>query len=351
MKEKNSHEHLALYRKYRPADFKDVLGQEHIIDVLMGSIKNEAISHAYLFCGTRGTGKTSVARIFAREVGCSANDLYEIDAASNTGVDDIRTLTESVNTLPFDSKYKIYILDEVHMLSKSAFNALLKTLEEPPKHVIFILATTEPEKLPETVVSRCQMFVFKKPTQKILKDLIMKVAKKEGCLIESSSAELISLLADGSYRDAYGILQKILSFSPDKKISVEEIERVTGAPRSGVVNKLITAIQDCDVAGGLGAVKEVSGANVDAKVFFKLLLQKIRYILLLRNAPDMAKEISEDVSEADFAFLKEFAQKNDLRITSAVLLELLSAYDFVGRSYIAELPLELAIIKLCQKDA
>ena len=157
----------ALYRKYRPQTFKEVLGQDHIVKVLQSSIELDKIAHAYIFSGSRGTGKTSVARIFAKELGTSANDITEIDAASNTGVDDIRALNESVNTIPFESKYKIYILDEAHMLSKSAWNALLKTLEEPPKHVIFILATTEFEKIPETVVSRCQTFSFRKPAQKV----------------------------------------------------------------------------------------------------------------------------------------------------------------------------------------
>ena len=218
---------IALYRKYRPQNFKDVLGQENIVKVLEGSIALGNISHSYLFAGSRGTGKTSVARIFAKAIGCSDNDLYEIDAASNRGIDDIRELREAVNTLPFESPYKVYIIDEVHMLTKEAFNALLKTLEEPPKHIVFILATTEIEKLPETIVSRCQVFSFKKPSQKILKELVLNLAKKEGFKIESSSADLIAILGDGSFRDTQGILQKILSFSKDKKISAEEIGRAS----------------------------------------------------------------------------------------------------------------------------
>jgi DNA polymerase-3 subunit gamma/tau len=148
--------HVSLYRKYRPTGFEQVVGQDHIVSVLKQSVEGGSPAHAYLFCGGRGIGKTSVARIFARALGTSENDIYEIDAASHTSVENIRELNEAVNTLPFDSKYKVYILDEVHMLSKSAFNAFLKTLEEPPKHVIFILATTEMDKLPETIVSRCQ---------------------------------------------------------------------------------------------------------------------------------------------------------------------------------------------------
>ena len=153
---------LALYRKYRPKNFKEVLGQDHIVDVLESSVDTNKDSHAYLFVGSRGTGKTSVARIFATSIGVSANDLYEIDAASNRGIEDIRELRDGARVLPFDSKYKVYIIDEVHMLSKDAWGALLKILEEPPKHVIFILATTEFHKVPETIISRCQVFVFKK---------------------------------------------------------------------------------------------------------------------------------------------------------------------------------------------
>jgi len=173
-------QNVVLYRKYRPQSLKEVIGQDHIVKTLEGAIKLGNISHAYLFAGSRGTGKTSVARILARAVGTSSNDISEIDAASNRGIDNVRELREAVNTLPFESPYKVYIIDEVHMLTKEAFNALLKTLEEPPKHVIFILATTELEKLPETVVSRCQLFTFKKPSQMILREMIVKVAKKEG---------------------------------------------------------------------------------------------------------------------------------------------------------------------------
>src|SRR6478609_6601729 len=161
-----------LYRKYRPQTFNDVIGQEHIVKVLKGAVELGNISHAYLFSGSRGTGKTSMARILARAIGTSANDLTELDAASNRGIDDMREIRDSVNTLPFESKYKVYIIDEVHMLTKDAWNAFLKTLEEPPAHVVFILATTELEKVPETVQSRCQVFTFKRPTREGLAKIV-----------------------------------------------------------------------------------------------------------------------------------------------------------------------------------
>src|SRR3990167_1443531 len=175
--EKKSHQ--VLYRKYRPVSFGEVLGQEMVVASLQDTISTSRISHAYLFAGSRGTGKTSVARIFAREIGTSENDTIEIDAASNRGIDDVRALREGVSALPFDSKYKVYIIDEVHMLTKEAFNALLKTLEEPPRHVIFILATTESHKIPETILSRCQVFAFHTPSDEEVREVISRVAKSE----------------------------------------------------------------------------------------------------------------------------------------------------------------------------
>ena len=210
---------LALYRKYRPKNFQEVLGQDHITKVLESSIKDNKVSHAYLFVGSRGTGKTSVARIFAKEIGTTENDLYEIDAASNRGIEDIKTLRDGARTLPFDSKYKIYIIDEIHMLSRDAWGALLKTLEEPPRHVIFILATTELRKVPDTIISRCQVFTFKKASDASCKNMLLEVAKKEGFELDKSSAELLAILGDGSFRDALGTLQKVLNFSKNKKIN------------------------------------------------------------------------------------------------------------------------------------
>src|SRR3989338_4801302 len=182
---------LALYRKYRPNGFAQVVGQEPIIQVLQGSIKQGTVAHAYLFAGSRGTGKTSVARILAKELKTSPRDLYEIDAASSRGIDEIRELREAVRTLPFESKYKIYIIDEVHMLTTPAFNALLKTLEEPPPHVVFILATTEKHKLPETIISRCQTYIFNRPSEVQVEQLLAHVIKEEGYKAEQGSLNFI----------------------------------------------------------------------------------------------------------------------------------------------------------------
>jgi DNA polymerase-3 subunit gamma/tau len=332
---------IALYRKYRPQKFKDVIGQDHIIKVLESSIKLGNIAHAYLFSGSRGTGKTSIARIFAREIGTSENDLYEIDAASNRGIDDIREIRDGVTTLPFESTFKVYIIDEVHMLTKEAFNALLKTLEEPPAHAVFILATTELEKLPETVISRCQTFTFKKPTQKILKDMVLNVAKKEGYSLEPASAELVALLGDGSFRDTLGILQKVISSSSDKKISQQEVELVTGAPRASLINDFISGLDTRDSSKGLKAIKAASDQNIDMSVFLKLALHKIRAVMLLRYSPDMKDLLEDEFGGDDFTFLGEVAAKKDSHINSKTILELLTAQEQLRISPIPELPLEL----------
>jgi DNA polymerase-3 subunit gamma/tau len=231
-----------LYRTYRPAKWSEVVGQDHIVGALKDAIENKRISHAYLFSGSRGTGKTTVARILAKSLGTADEDVYEIDAASNRGIDDIRELREHVAVSPFSSVYKVYIIDEVHMLSKDAWNALLKTLEEPPKHVIFILATTELDKVPDTIISRCQTFSFRKPAREIIRKEVVSIAKKEGYELDSGASDLIALLGDGSFRDALGMLEKVISTSPDKKVSREEVENITGAPRAGSVNSFVSAL-------------------------------------------------------------------------------------------------------------
>jgi DNA polymerase-3 subunit gamma/tau len=337
--------HTALYRKYRPETFKDVIGQDHVVSVLEATIKNKSIAHAYLFAGSRGTGKTSVARIVAREIGCSANDLYEIDAASNRGIDDVREIKESVSTLPFESPYKVYIIDEVHMLTKEAFNALLKTLEEPPAYVVFILATTEIEKIPETVLSRCQVFQFKKPSETMLKDVVLTVAKKEGFAIGTAAAELIALLGDGSFRDTQGTLQKVLGLSDDKKITLEEVEKITGAPRNFLINNFVEAISRRGLDTALETLGKITEGNTDVKMFLKLVLMKMRYVLLLKYAKEMEKVIKEKVSSDDFILISKLAGEKDSGINSIILYELLGAYDMVGRTQIPELPIELALVK------
>lgn len=338
---------LALYRKYRPQSFSEVLGQDHIVKVLESSIETNKVSHAYLFVGSRGTGKTSVARIFAKEIGVSENDLYEIDAASNRGIEDIRTLRDGARVLPFDSKYKIYIIDEVHMLSKDAWGALLKTLEEPPKHVIFILATTEVHKVPETIISRCQIFTFKKPSDLILKNMILEVAKEEGFELDAGSAELIAILGDGSFRDALGTLQKVLNFSKTKKVKREDIEKITGAPKTTLVNDFISAIAEKNLENGISTVKKAANENLDMKLYSKLIIEKFRMAIILKYAPKLEKEMAGDLSEEDLKFLKGLVKNDkDGLLRSKALSILLESYSDIDRAFVPELPLELALIKI-----
>ncbi|MFH1656497.1 MAG: DNA polymerase III subunit gamma/tau [Candidatus Nealsonbacteria bacterium] len=342
---------LALYRKYRPNSFKAVLGQDHIVDVLESSIDANKVSHAYLFVGAKGTGKTSVARIFTQDIGVSINDMYEIDAASNRGIEDIKTLRDGARVLPFDSKYKIYIIDEVHMLSKDAWGALLKTLEEPPKHVIFILATTEFRKVPETIISRCQVFQFKKPSDLILKNYILDITKQENFEIDNESAELISILGDGSFRDSLGVLQKVLNFSKNKKINIAEIEKITGAPKTTLVNNFISAIVEKNLEKGIETVRKASTDNLDMKLFLKLIIQKYRMAIILKYAKKLEKEMSGDLSDASLEFLKNLIKEDKENILkSAGLIILLEAYQNIEKAFISELPLELALIKIISKE-
>lgn len=338
---------LALYRKYRPKNFDEVRGQDHIVDVLESSIKDGKVSHAYLFVGSRGTGKTSVARIFAHDIGVSANDLQEIDAASNRGIEDIKELRDGARVLPFDSKYKIYIIDEVHMLSKDAWGALLKILEEPPKHVIFILATTELHKVPETIISRCQVFTFRKPSEVILKEIVLDITKAEKREIESEGAELVAILGDGSFRDTEGVLQKVLNFAKSKKITREEIEAITGAPKTILINDFLSAIVEKNVEKGIEAVRQASSLNLDMKLYLKLIIQKLRMAIIMRYAPKLEETMAGDLGKEDLEFIKALIKEDkEGMLRSHALSVLLGAYQDIDRAFITELPLELALVEI-----
>ena len=345
----NAHENVALYTKYRPKKFSEVLGQEHVTAVLRDSLKNGNISHAYLFAGSRGTGKTSVARILAAEIETSNNDLFEIDAASNNGVDEIRALNESVNTLPFNSNYKVYILDEVHMLSKSAFNALLKTLEEPPRHVIFVLATTELEKIPETVISRCEVYNFKTPNRETLKQMVASTAKAEGYTLGEGVAELISIIGDGSFRDTHTILQKLIRSSADKNLDLKEVEKVTGAPKSKMINDSVQAVATGDVDLVFAVTKNIAESNIDVKVFMRLFLEKFRAGIVLRIAPNKAGDLEGSFSSDDLGFLKKLVAEHVEVFNAGNLLRLLEAFDLLGRSAMPVLAFELVLVEIIQK--
>ncbi len=337
-----------LYRTYRPNKWSEVVGQDEIVTVLKDAISSQRISHAYLFSGSRGTGKTTVARILAKSLGTAEEDVYEIDAASNRGIDDIRELREHVSVSPFSSAYKVYIIDEVHMLSKDAWNALLKTLEEPPKHVIFVLATTELDKVPDTIISRCQTFTFKKPVREVVRKQVMSIAKKEGYELDPGAADLIALLGDGSFRDALGMLEKVISTSPDKKISTEEVENITGAPRAGLVNSFITAFTTKNSDEALRCVSEAEKSGISMTMFATLILEKMRFILLLQHAASSRESIKERVSPDDWEFIEARAVKKLL--TPVMLVSILDAAEEIGRACIEQLPLEMAVVEVCGNE-
>lgn len=339
--------HEVLYRKYRPKSFDEVIGQDHVLRALGGAIKNDAVAHAYLFAGSRGIGKTSIARIFAREIGTSPNDIYEIDAASNRGIDDVRALREAVAVLPFESKFKVYIIDEVHMLTKEAFNALLKTLEEPPKHVVFILATTEVYKLPETIVSRCQVFEFKRPSVEVLRDTILAVAKKEGYAIEPAAAELVALVGDGSFRDSHGILERVVAGIKGKKIARVDVEEATGSPKSEMVRDFVRALAEKNAAKAFAAITALREKSFDPKLFLELSVSLARLIIFHKMG--VRADVIAHASEEDQKFAAELAKNSAAVLDSKTLRHMLGAFEYVGLSTVRELPLELLVLAVTEE--
>src|SRR3989344_3633136 len=339
---------MSLYRKYRPQNFADVIGQEKVVEVLEAIIKTDKIAHAYLFAGSRGTGKTSIARIFARAIGTAPSDLYEIDAASNRGIDEVRELREAVRTLPFESKYKVYIIDEVHMLTPPAFNALLKTLEEPPPHVVFILATTEKHKLPETIISRCQTYIFNRPSEVQVEQLLAHVIKEEGYKAEQGSLNFISMLSEGSFRDALTILEKCVAISKNKVVELSEVEHVSGAPSSAITGELLQMLVLSDSKKALQIIQKATESNFDMKVFNKLLLRAARLSMLMLFAPDLKVKIKSELGEKEYMALEALSSSESAKKLLNILRALLRAYNELGSAHVPSLPLELAVIELCQ---
>lgn len=335
-----------LYRKYRPGTWEDVVGQEHIVSVLSNAIAAENFSHAYLFTGSRGTGKTSVARIFAQALGTNDEDILEIDAASNRGIDDIRALREAVRVLPFSSKFKVYIIDEVHMLSKDAFNALLKTLEEPPAHVIFILATTELDKVPATILSRCQVFTFRKPNEAMLVDAVKVVAAKEQKTIDDDAAALVAFLGDGSFRDTLSLLQKLFSASSDGAITRELAERITGAPSLAVIHHLYEALIAKDMDTLYSIITTAEREHIDSVVLIELLLSTIRLSLQYRYSPKLRDAIVAAHSTRYIDIIKIGAERGEGVINSASIIALITALERASYAALPYLPLELALLEM-----
>lgn len=279
-----------LYRKYRPQTFDDVLGQDEVISILQNSITQGSISHSYLFSGTRGTGKTSIARIFARELGTSDQDIYEIDAASNRGIGEIRELRAGVDTRPFNSNYKVYIIDEVHMLTKEAFNALLKTLEEPPSHVLFILATTEKHKILDTIISRCQVFDFNRPNKVLLVELVKRTCKAEKRKIDTESADFIASLGDGSFRDTLSHLQKVFAYI-DGDITFEKVSEVMSVSNKNLILEFVVKLNEHDQDGVFTAYHEMRKRGDNMAGVVSSITEIVRQTLLWRYSKSFQEHI------------------------------------------------------------
>lgn len=359
----------AIYRKFRPKTFDEVLGQEHITTILKNQLKNNNIAHAYLFSGTRGTGKTSTAKIFARAVNCTDNidgnpcnncevcngileenimDVVEMDAASNNSVDDIRELREKVKYLPAKGRYKVYIIDEVHMLSKGAFNALLKTLEEPPKHLLFILATTEPQRLPATILSRCQRFDFKRLTVDTLKTNMQNICEEIGVNIEDKAMSLIARNADGAMRDALSILDQCISFVDTSEgantITYDYVTSVLGTVNNDTLFQMSDYIISKNLDEGLKLIDYIMRQGRDIKQFVKELIIHFRNIMIIKTTEDVYDII--DGTEEMINMLKE--QSQTIQLSEVIrILNILS--DIENKTKWASHPriyLETGLVKI-----
>lgn len=329
-----------LYRKYRPKTFNDILGQEEVVLSLKNSIKNKNISHAYFFTGCRGSGKTSTARIFANQLEIDEIDIYEIDAASNRKIDEIRTIREQVNIFPVYSKYKIYIIDEVHMLTKEAFNALLKVLEEPPSHIIFIFATTEKEKVLDTIKSRCQIINFKRASLKSLKELILKITKEEKIKIDEKSVEFIAKLGDGSFRDTVSFLQKVISIF-EKKINYKDIDGLFTNSNPNLENDFLLALNNKKKEEIFNIYLKLKEENINFNNFFLSILEKIRISLLIRNSNKFEEIYKKRISEEEIKFLN-----NLTNINSSYLKKILEFNVLIKKTEEAEIAFEIFILEL-----
>jgi len=316
----------ALYRKWRSRTFEDIVAQEHVTHTLANALRSGRIAHAYLFAGPRGTGKTSTARLLAKAVNCRGPeteprpcnrcaiclavdegrlmDLIEIDAASNRGIDEIRALREKVNFRPTEARFKVYVIDEVHMLTNEAFNALLKTLEEPPGHVIFVLATTEPHKIPATVLSRCQRFDFRRIPLAAIVQRLQYIAAEEGIGVDPGVLELIARQSTGSLRDAISLLDQLVSYG-NQQVSLEQAQQVLGLAPHQVVQRLVQCLTGGDTAGGLTAISEAVDSGADVAQISRELVEYLRGLLLTRmagtaslvNAPDEVREAMKREAE------------------------------------------------------
>lgn len=354
-----------LARKYRPPSFKEVIGQDATVQTLKNALEKERLHQAYLFCGARGVGKTSMARIFAKSLNCekgpridpclkcsscegitksSSMNVLEIDGASNTGVDDVRELREQAQYLPANAKYKIYIIDEVHMLSQSAFNALLKILEEPPAHLIFIFATTEPHKIPITILSRCQRFDFKKLSQPVLINHLKNILQSEKIKIDDESLHLIAHCAGGSVRDSLSLLDQVISFGGDD-LSPDRIREILGLADQALLYDLLEGLLKEDGADILQKAQDIDNKGIDLKIFTEGLLELIRHLLIFHEGGQNLLDLSPGEKDRLSELATSISTDHCL-----ILFQILSrSVDELARSEFPKMIFETTLIK-CLKS-
>lgn len=336
---------LVLYRKYRPQSWEEVIGQEHVVKTLTNAIKLGRVSHAYLFAGPRGTGKTTIARLLAKSLGASDLDLIEIDAASNRGIDEIRELRDGIKFAPTAGKYKVFIIDEVHQLTKEAFNALLKTLEEPPAHAIFVLATTEIHKVPETILSRVQSFPFRKLTVEEITRKLQKIIEIEKIKINDDALHLIASFAGGSYRDGESMLEQLRVWN-DKTIIKEDIEELLGAVDFEKVKTLTDHLSPDTAKNAIDYIGKLSQDGCDLEVFTKALINHLRKIMLIKVDNSLLNLVAQELTPDQLETVKVQADSFSLpKITRALKIFMTAQLD-IKRTPIPSLPLELAVVEI-----
>ncbi len=359
--------YMALYRKFRPQTFEDVKGQDHIVTTLQNQIKSDRIGHAYLFTGTRGTGKTTIAKILARTINCenpvdgcpcmecqmcksisagNSMNVIEMDAASNNGVDSIRQIVEEVAYPPTEGKYKVYIIDEVHMLSVGAFNALLKTLEEPPSYVVFILATTEVHKIPITILSRCQRYDFHRISIDTIAGRLQELMDKEGIEVEDKAIRYIAKVADGSMRDGLSLLDQCIAFYIGQKLTYDNVLKVLGAIDTEVFSRLLRHIIGGSITEAIGILEEIITQGRDLNQFVNDFTWYLRNLMLIKSSNDMEDVL--EMSSDNLALLKEEAQMVDTAVLMRYIQVLSALSNDIKYASQKRVLIEIALIKLCK---